>query len=135
MVFLRRALIVLTLAYWAVLLTLTHLPTVPIVGREVSDKLAHGLGYGMLMGLLYLALWVLRPKQRWLAWVALAGVLAYGAVDEWTQPWSGRDCELRDWIADATGAIGAMVMLMIVRWILERRHTAVTMAACGGQAQ
>jgi VanZ family protein len=134
MVALRRILIVLTALYWAALLTATHLPKPPNLAMAVSDKVEHFLAYGVLMGLLYLAFWVFRPRQWWMAWVALAVVLAYGALDEWTQPWTGRDCDFRDWLADTGGAVLALGLLTGIRWLVERRQRLHTgMPAYGGE--
>jgi VanZ family protein len=63
-------------------------------------------------------------KGRWhaiavSALIIVAG-LAYGAIDEQTQKLVGRDCSLRDWIADAGGAVTAVVILLVIRGFLSR---------------
>jgi VanZ family protein len=48
--------------------------------------------------------------------ITLAICLIYAALDEWTQPFIGRTCELLDWLADAGGAIvGSLIGLAIAR--------------------
>jgi VanZ family protein len=49
----------------------------------------------------------------------LAGLMLFGAVDEWTQPWFGRDLELGDWAADLCGAVtglgAGLLVFMLAR--------------------
>lgn len=49
----------------------------------------------------------------------VAGLLllaAYGAIDEWTQPYFRRDCEFLDWVADLAGAgVGTLVGALVRR--------------------
>lgn len=40
-------------------------------------------------------------------------LMAYAAMDEWTQELVGRDCELGDWIADGLGALVGMTICAI----------------------
>ena len=102
---LRRICAVALAVYWALLFTATHIPASHMPDTHVSDKLEHFLSYGLLGGLLYLALWSSRPARRNLGWLVLAIGAAYGAVDEWTQalPFIRRSCELRDWLAVGGG--------------------------------
>lgn len=116
---LRRLLLASVLGYWAFICYLTHAPRLPNIGPSVSDKTAHFLSYGLLSGLLYLTLWLIRPASRWLPLIVLAIVLSYGAVDEWTQPFFMRDCDLLDWLADAAGATLAVTVLGTAHWRLR----------------
>ncbi len=106
-------------AYWLVLLTLTHLPPRFIGHPPVTDKTLHVLAYTTLAGLLYVALWATWPRRPIVRWV-LGCICVLGALDEWTQPMFGRSCELLDWVADVSGAIVAVGMLMLIRRIAER---------------
>lgn len=103
--------------YWLVLLLIMHVP----LKREQkyldatfadADKLTHVGAYGLFASLLC---WAFderrqfypgaRPRTRI---VGLLGVIAflsvYGIIDERTQPWTGRDCNLPDYVADVLGA-------------------------------
>ncbi|MBC8106620.1 MAG: VanZ family protein [Anaerolineae bacterium] len=111
-----------------------HVPPVP-----VNDKIEHFAGFAILAILLTIAIngrtsysparirggvargepsrtgrgarEMLRPFA-----IALAICLIYGALDEWTQPFVGRTCDLHDWLADAGGAmVGSLIGLTIVR--------------------
>lgn len=99
------------LLYWPLLFLLTHLPpsNVPSVGVS-HDKLAHFCAYFGLTFLLTLAL-LLLCRFRWeLLLYAIVATALYGAIDELTQLFVGRTADLRDWLADVTGAIaGALV--------------------------
>jgi VanZ family protein len=79
-----------------------------------GDKRMHFIAYAGLAGLLAVVLtpWfdgarpsALRARQI-LAWsiAALAIAVAFGLIDEATQPWTGRDFEWADWHADIYGA-------------------------------
>lgn len=124
---LRRTLWVVLSAYWLLIFILTHTPGADLPKVKINDKLEHFLAYGMLGGLLYLTGWAVNPRRplRSLAiWVWCIG-LAYGAIDEWLQALVGRDCELDDWLADASAITIAVLVLTAVRWALRRRQAAV----------
>ena len=53
--------------------------------------------------------WSLRPYGL------LAIIAAYGAIDELTQGFVGRDTSLLDWASDVCGAVAALVMLFVLR--------------------
>src|SRR5947207_2664503 len=75
-----------TAGYWVTLCVLTHLPPQDLPHVGMNDKVEHLLAYGMLAGLIALALWVTFPRRPWLAWGVLVVGLVYGAIDERTQP-------------------------------------------------
>jgi VanZ family protein len=110
--------------YWAFALMMTHMPHPPPIGPQVSDKLIHFLAYGLLSGLLSLALWMWRPGMRWLPAVVLGVIMAYAAFDEITQPIFGRDCEFGDWLADSAAGVVAATILGTIRHLLRRRIAA-----------
>ena len=110
--------------YWLVLFTATHLPPAHLPNAHFNDKVEHVAAFGLLTGALYVSLWsVKRPAWR-IAAIVLPIVLIYGALDEQTQPLTGRTCDLRDWYADTVGAVGA-VTVMVCWDALSRpaRHT------------
>ena len=120
----RRILWTLTLLYWAALIMLTHTPPAHMPKGPSNDKLAHFLAYLVLAFLLgttlYLALPAKRPRLPLL--VLLAGAL-YGALDELTQPFFKRDCELGDWLADVGGvATVALVLFVLVTLFPPKRE-------------
>ncbi len=102
----RRALIpagLLTVAWFAA----THVPQPAAARLNIfeSDWLAHGSGYLVLGACWMLYVWFRFPasllRSSLLLWAAM---IAFGAMDETTQPIVGRACSLSDWISDAAGA-------------------------------
>ena len=120
-IFLRRLILGALILYWGFALTMTHMPHPPPVGPPVSDKLIHFLAYGVLSGLLFLAMWMSRPNMRWLPAVVLGIILTYAAFDEITQPLFHRDCELGDWLADSAAGVVAVSVLGTIRHFVRRR--------------
>jgi VanZ family protein len=116
---LRRTVLGLLVPYWLLACILTHLPARFVTGAQIGDKLEHFLSFGLLSGLLYLYLWLSRPRLTWTPVVVLAIALAYGAVDEWTQPWFNRTCDFQDWTADAAAAAAAVVVLGLLHWAVS----------------
>jgi VanZ family protein len=118
----RALLTALTAVYWAILFTLTHIPSPPRPPGNISDKTEHFIAYGILGALLYLTLWVRGVKRT--ALVVLTVCLAYGAIDEWLQaiPFVHRSCELRDWYADAIGTLVGIVIASAARLLLRYAH-------------
>lgn len=119
---LRSIFLLALLLYWAGIFTLTHLLKVPAVGPQVGDKTAHFVSYGLLATLLFGTLWVLRPNLRRLPFIVLGIAMAYGAIDEITQPIFGRGCDFYDWCADATGALLGVLFMTTIRWLLTRQR-------------
>lgn len=104
--------------YWAGLLVLMHFPVeVQERGRTVPvDKLVHLAAYGILAVLAAVVIDGLAAgpsrfaaRGGWKSGVALVAlVAAHGLLDEWTQPWTGRDFDWWDAAADAVGAAAAV---------------------------
>jgi VanZ family protein len=121
---LRRIAWGLVILYWGALFALTHTPPdrAPHPPSFLGDKGSHALAYLVLTFLLGFTLWTfgLGRRSRLWPWITLAAVLAYGAVDEWTQIIVGRDCELLDWVADGIGAAVAVLLLAVVFRIVRR---------------
>ena len=98
--------------YWLTLFVGTHTRPADLPVSVLDfDKALHAGAYFVLASLLLVA-W-----RRTGARFGLAGrlaiatvVLAYGVVDELTQPYFGRSCDLLDWVADALG-VGLAVAL------------------------
>lgn len=116
---------VLVGCYWVALFTLTHLPLDQIVqGPAGADKVYHFVAYFTLAALLGAALSHLMPSRRRLVpLIVFVVAAAYGALDETTQPLVGRFCEFADWVADASGAAAASVLLYLAHVLSARRPT------------
>lgn len=99
--------------YLVIAFSMTHSPAGEIdnLPDYLSDYILHAIGY-CILGLL--SVWVAlalpggMTPRRFLA-VYLA-ILIYAIIDERTQPWVGRACELSDWIADAIGSLIGMLI-------------------------
>jgi VanZ family protein len=107
-------------AYWVVLLISTHIPIPKIVYQaNVSDKWLHFLAY---MNLVFLLWFSIRhdSKVSWrsrLVWLLLLAVCAYGGLDELTQPYFGRTCDLYDFLTNVVAMItGLLILTYMVFW-------------------
>lgn len=101
--------------YWLTLFVATHTPDPQAVGPILDfDKALHAGAYFVLTTLLLIA-W--RRTGAWPTWrgrLAVAAIaLAYGAMDEITQPYFQRQCELLDWLFDG---LGVAVAIAIDQW-------------------
>lgn len=116
-------------AYAIFLVIATHHPRPSeLFGTRLpGDKTLHVAAYTML-GLLVAAVaaarggWSLRQ-----AIVIIVGLAVFGACDEITQPWFGRDGDPLDWVCDClgitTGVFSIAAVVAFARW--RRRHRAV----------
>ena len=94
------------LGFWLVAFTLTHIPIKPGGSVPVPhlDKVAHTILYFAVtyLGGLRLTLRQQRAALRVLLLWAFV-YLVYGALDELTQPFTGREADIADWVFDAIG--------------------------------
>jgi VanZ family protein len=94
-------------AYMALIFFISAQPKAPLP-PQLSDKQGHSIGY---MGLAVtvgraLAGGISQGTSLRAAAGAWAIASAYGASDEWHQSFvAGRSADVRDWFADATGAL------------------------------
>ncbi|HRK30569.1 MAG TPA: VanZ family protein [Tepidisphaeraceae bacterium] len=110
--------------YWLIAFSGTHLPGNALPTRPWGDKLDHMAGYLILGLLLCLWLGLSRPWIRYAPLWALALAIAYGALDEITQPIVYRVADVGDWIADSIGAtVGVALGSTVVFLIRRRRNT------------
>ena len=119
---LRYVLLVLLVLLWAGAFTLTHLPPGNVPKFHAGDKVLHTVGFAGLasaFGVTLLSFGV--PRRRRLMWL-LAVMLAYGAIDEWTQPWFGRSCDIIDWLHDAAGIVIAAGVVETFAWIVGKQQ-------------
>ncbi len=105
----RRPLLAVLVLLWLAAATASHVPVSRLPSLEVSDKTEHVVGFLALAGMFILTLtaYGFRRPQRVLATILVLPL--YAALDEWTQPWFGRGCELNDWFADLCGTAGAII--------------------------
>ncbi len=122
-----KALYLATALYWVFLCVMTHLPPRDVPKIRLNDKIEHIGAFGLLGGALVLCLWT-RSFRRRIAWLAIPIGMAYGALDEWTQPWFGRSCDLNDWFADVTGLTLAVICLVLVHTLLTRKPATIEAA-------
>lgn len=107
------------LGFLLLLVVLTHVPSPYSHGGEPQhwDKLIHFSLYAVLAGLALRALTLRAPLSA--AFMRCAGVLicvtAFGLLDEATQPFTGRDFDWFDWLADGAGALSGMICCEVLR--------------------
>lgn len=108
--------------YWITLFALTHWPGNPIVAYRQgtsTDKLAHTASYAVLALLVAWVVWLARrgTTRPWGVWHAASvwlGLAFYGALDELTQPLTGRHCDFYDWVADVVGVTLGLAFFSLV---------------------
>ena len=104
----RRWRIVAWCIYLAIAFAMTHTPggDIDLVPGFLSDTIMHAAGY-CILGIL--SIWVAATNRAGLTvktiGIVYLAILAYGVIDERTQPLVGRSCELSDWLADAAGGL------------------------------
>jgi VanZ family protein len=111
----RRGVAIVLVLYWLTMFTATHVPRAPQpLPPGFTDKWQHYVAYSGL-GFLLAAWWRLRRPLTFRAGIRLFAIAAlYGALDEMTQPFFGRDAELLDWRSDLIGALSGLVLGAIV---------------------
>lgn len=117
--------------YWALLVVAMHMPghAIPPELRpgERSDGTIHCLAYMVFAFLLCRAFDALHrrrypavnPPMLVYLFIFLVCV-AYGFVDEETQPWTGRTADPEDWEADVLGSFIGCCLHLFVNVFLER---------------
>jgi VanZ family protein len=116
---------VLLCVYWIALLTATHWPNLRGPDIPGKDKTEHVLAYGLLTGFVINTAVRRYARHRGLmiALGTVALIAVCGALDEWTQPYFHRTCDLYDWLADMAGA-GVVSMVYLAASCLTR-HRAI----------
>ena len=118
---LRRILWGMTITCWIIMFILTHVPGRDLPKVHLNDKIEHFIAYGTLAGLLYVSLWLPRPRLWGLPGIVLGIAAIYGALDEFLQKFvPSRSCDIRDWIADVIGALLAIGVMFCVRYLATR---------------
>ena len=91
------------------LATLTPVEELPAVSG--SDKFYHLISFAILT----LPIAVIRPKAVWVIFILS---VVYGGAIEVLQPLVNRNCELADFLADASGALLGMALSKAFGWLL-----------------
>lgn len=116
----RRVILATLIVLWLAAFTLSHIPGEDVPDFHVSDKLLHTVGFLGLATTFALTLQAYGlPRTRRIVLVILI-MLAYGALDELTQPYFHRSCELLDWVSDAVGTTAALLLTETLAFLLGR---------------
>src|SRR3954465_10398372 len=117
----RRVIWQITFVYWLMLFLATHAPARRLPNVPLSDKTEPLVSYGLLGGLLFLAIGQAKPHWRHRGIIVLAVGMMYGAIDEWLQalPIVNRDCDRLDWFAETTGLAIAVVCMTAIAWCVK----------------
>ena len=111
--------------YWFLLLVATSLPAQDLPKTGVSDKIEHFSAYLILAVLLNFTLMFQNrfPKLKKKAWLyTLIIILTYAGLDEIHQLFiPGRDCDILDWLADASGVMLGLGFVKILINIFKYR--------------
>ena len=106
-------------AYWLLLFVGSHTPEAapPPIGISI-DKLVHLVAF---TGLAWLMAAVAHHRENRFtiraATMIFVIAILYGAMDELTQPYVGRSCDLLDWVADALGAVLGITAFAVWNWL------------------
>lgn len=115
----------LAVVYFVLLATATHWPDDIDASIANNDKLYHFGAYAVLAVCVLagaeFTLGRLQPKHFFAVW--LAGTV-YGAIDEVTQPYFRRDCDVGDWFADVLGVVVGLSAYVLLRRLIRGRPTA-----------
>lgn len=103
-----RILTMAWIGYWALLFIATHIPIDRRISERipVGDLVIHAVAYSILAAI---GGWRIvtsphgQTTRRLLRWAGIYA--AYGAIDEWLQPFTGRTASLADWLADLAGIV------------------------------
>ena len=118
---LTKTVSILTLAYWGILFTLTHIPPAQAPEMGNADKLLHLTAFTLLAFLVSSSLLFIK---RWNRISILSGMVVlaiYAGFDELTQLLVGRTASWKDWQADLIGILAGTVACAILIYLF-RRH-------------
>jgi VanZ family protein len=109
--------------YWILLVTATSLPGQDVPDMHISDKIEHFAAYGGLAVLLSFT-YSFQKKIKILAeypfLLTIFTISLYGMLDELHQKFiPGRSCDVKDWIADTTGALLGILIVFSIKKIHE----------------
>ncbi|MDR3315517.1 MAG: VanZ family protein, partial [Coriobacteriales bacterium] len=98
---------ILAVVWAAIIFTVSSFPgsTFPSGTPEVLFTIAHGIEYAIFAVLIALALNAPRRALWITALIALVIASLYGVSDEFHQSFTGRNCDVLDWVTDTVGAL------------------------------
>ena len=106
-------------AYWLFLFCITHFPLLVLPPVAHGDWMAHCAAYGLLAFLFWrFAETFSPPRSKRFAVLLAVWIGAYGAFDEWSQPYFNRSADVYDWLFDV---LGSLTVLSLLEW--RRRAT------------
>jgi hypothetical protein len=111
--------VIALIGYWLLIFLGTHLPTVPGIAANISDKAKHFVAFFGL-GTLMCYITNSRHLVKRFGAIGLIGML-YAAIDETTQHFvAGRQPDVLDFVADSAGLWIAIGLYAFVRIFVER---------------
>ena len=112
----QKVTIILLVFYWLSYFILAHIPVPLLVRRaDVSDKGLHFLAYLILVFLLWFAVSG-DKKVNWRragVWWVFFVATGYGIVDELLQGCVGRNCDVRDMVANLAGTLAGLILFSV----------------------
>jgi VanZ family protein/uncharacterized membrane protein YuzA (DUF378 family) len=112
----QKVTIILLVFYWLSYFILAHIPVPLLVRRAgVSDKGLHFLAYLILVFLLWFAVSG-DKKVNWRragVWWVFFVATGYGIVDELLQGCVGRNCDVRDMVANLAGTLAGLILFSV----------------------
>ena len=106
---------------WLAAFAATHVPDEHIPATPGGPAVMHLLGYFVLTVLFTATLSVHRVRRARRILLAAIVMPLYGALDEWTQSFVGRDADIMDCLVDVAGAVAAMVVVELLLAARTRR--------------
>lgn len=112
----QKVTIISLVFYWPTFFILAHIPVPGLVRKAgVSDKCLHFLAYLILVFLLWFAISG-DKKVNWRragVWWIFFVVTGYGIVDELLQGCMGRNCDVRDMVANLAGTLAGLILFSV----------------------
>ena len=112
----QKVTIISLVFYWLVFFILAHIPVPGLVRKaDVSDKSLHFLAYLTLVFLLWFAISG-DKKVNWRragVWWIFFVVIGYGVVDELLQGVVGRNCDVKDLVANLAGTLAGLILFSV----------------------
>ncbi len=112
----QKVTIILLVFYWLSYFILAHIPFPLLVRRAgVSDKGLHFLAFLILVFLLWFAVSG-DKKVNWRrtgVWWVFFVATGYGIVDELLQGCVGRNCDVRDMVANLAGTLAGLILFSV----------------------
>lgn len=109
--------------YWIILFTATTLPGPQLPDIHIGDKIEHFGAFFILSIMVNLTLIFQRKSFflfRYAILVTIITCMTYGAIDEIHQMIiPGRFADIRDWLADSTGALAGVLVLNFLKKLFD----------------